>query len=404
MAVVEVKPGVHWVGAVDWNVRQFHGATYSTHRGTTYNAYLVEGEKYTALVDTVHAPFTDVLVGHLESLIDLDKIDYVVVNHVEMDHTGALPKIMELCPKARIYCSRRAEEPLKQHFGDLGWDMTTVKTGDTLELGGKTIHFIEAPMLHWPDSMFSFIPEDKLLMPNDAFGQHLASSQRFDDEVDNAILMDEAAKYYANILLPFNALVARKIKEIVEMGIEFDTIAPAHGIIWRTNPNQIIEAYVNWSGGVETPGRISPEVVIVYDTMWNSTELMAEAICDELSVLGCRVNLYNIGKTDYSDIIREILEAKAVVFGSPTMNNAMLPSLSSLLDALKGLKPQGKLGAVFGSHGWRGGAVKQLASSLAEAGIDVLETGVEVTWVPDSEDIAACRDLARRLDEALKTK
>ena len=404
MAVVQVKPGVHWVGAVDWNVRQFHGATYSTHRGTTYNAYFVVGDKYRALVDTVHAPFTDVLVSHLESLGDLHEIDYVVVNHVEMDHTGALPRIMELCPQAKMYCSQRAVEPLKKHFGDHGWDITPVKTGDILDLGGKTIHFIEAPMLHWPDSMFSFIPEDKLLLPNDAFGQHLASSQRFDDEVDNGILMDEAAKYYANILLPFSALVERKIKEIVDMGIKFDTIAPSHGIIWRRDPGQIITAYQNWSTGVETPGRVSPEVVVVFDSMWNSTELMAEAITDELSALGYRVNLYNIGKTDYSDIIREILEAKAVVVGSPTMNNAMLPSLSSLLDALKGLKPQGKIGAAFGSHGWRGGAVKQVSTLLSEAGIDVVGEGLAIQWVPNEADIEASRDLARKLDGALKAR
>jgi flavorubredoxin len=362
------------------------------------------GDKYRALVDTVHAPFTDVLVSHLESLGDLHEIDYVVVNHVEMDHTGALPRIMELCPQAKMYCSQRAVEPLKKHFGDHGWDITPVKTGDILDLGGKTIHFIEAPMLHWPDSMFSFIPEDKLLLPNDAFGQHLASSQRFDDEVDNGILMDEAAKYYANILLPFSALVERKIKEIVDMGIKFDTIAPSHGIIWRRDPGQIITAYQNWSTGVETPGRVSPEVVVVFDSMWNSTELMAEAITDELSALGYRVNLYNIGKTDYSDIIREILEAKAVVVGSPTMNNAMLPSLSSLLDALKGLKPQGKIGAAFGSHGWRGGAVKQVSTLLSEAGIDVVGEGLAIQWVPNEADIEASRDLARKLDGALKAR
>lgn len=406
MAIVEVKSGVYWVGAVDWNVRHFHGVTYTTHRGTTYNAYLVVGDKYRALIDTVYEPFTDVLVAHLEALGALENLDCVVVNHVEMDHSGALPRIKELSPQAKIYCSPRAVEPIKKHFGSRtdGWDITTVKTGDELDLGGKTIRFIEAPMLHWPDSMFSYIPEEKLLLPNDAFGQHLASSQRFDDEVENSILMDEAAKYYANILLPFNSLVERKLKEIAEMGIEIDTIAPSHGIIWRRDPGQIITAYQKWSTGVETPGRLSPDAVVVFDTMYGSTEKMAEVITEELAILGYRVNLYNIGKSDYSDIIREILEAKAVVVGSPTLNNGILHSMSPLLDALKGLKPKGKIGAAFGSHGWRGGAVSQIAGSLAEGGIEVIGDGLAIPWIPSDDELQECRNLARELDKVLKAK
>lgn len=401
MAVVQIKDGIHWVGAVDWNSRYFHGVTYSTHRGTTYNAYLVVGEKHKALVDTVYTPFSEVLVSHLKELVDLKDIDYVVVNHVEIDHSGALPQIMELCPQAKIYCSQRALEPIRKHFGDQGWEMNPVKTGDTLDLGGKTIRFIEAPMLHWPDSMFSYIPEDKLLLPNDAFGQHLASSHRFDDEVDNAILMDEAAKYYANILLPFSSLVERKLKEIGELGIEIDTIAPSHGVIWRRDPGQIITAYQRWATGLETPDRVSPEIVVVFDTMWGSTEKMAEAIVEQLSRQGFRVNLYNIGKSDYSDIVREILEAKAVIIGSSTINNGILPSLSPLMEELVGLKPKGKIGAAFGSHGWRGGAVKQIATMLTDAGIKLIGDGLAVQWVPDGDDLDACRSLAREVGSLL---
>ena len=404
MAVVQVKDGVHWVGAVDWNNRYFHGVTYSTHRGTTYNAYLVAGEKYRALVDTVYTPFSEVLVSHLTELVSMKDIDYVVVNHVEIDHSGALPRIMELCPQAKICCSRKALEPLRKHFGDQGWEMHPVKTGDVLDLGGKTIRFIEAPMLHWPDSMFSYIPEDKLLLPNDAFGQHLASSHRFDDQVDNAILMDEAAKYYANILLPFSALVERKLREIDELGIEIDTIAPSHGVIWRQDPGQIINAYQRWATGLETLGRVSPEIVVVFDTMWGSTEKMAEAIAEQLSAQGYRINLYNIGKSDYSDIIREILEAKAVIIGSSTINNGMLPSLSPLMEELVGLKPKGRIGAAFGSHGWRGGAVKQIATMLIDAGINLVGDGLAIQWVPDREDLEACRNLARKVGSVLASR
>ncbi len=403
MAVVQVKDGVYWVGAVDWNCRHFHGVTYTTHRGTTYNAYLVVGEKR-ALVDTVYTPFTEALVSHLHELGDLNTIDYVVVNHVEIDHSGALPKIMELCPKARIYCSRRAVGPIKKHFGERGWDITPVKTNDTLELGGKTIHFIEAPMLHWPDSMFSYIPEDKLLLPNDAFGQHLASSQRFDDQVDNAILMDEAAKYYANILLPFSSLVDRKLKELAKEGLEIDTIAPSHGVIWRRDPGQIVTAYQQWATGLGTPGRVSPEIVVVFDTMWGSTEKMAEVITEELSTQGYRVSLYNAGKSDYSDMMREILEARAVIVGSSTINNGILPSLSPLMEELVGLKPRGKIGAAFGSHGWRGGAVKHIAAMLADSGIELVGDGLEVEWVPDMEDLEAGRRLALEVGSALSGK
>ncbi|NLJ24739.1 MAG: MBL fold metallo-hydrolase [Firmicutes bacterium] len=404
MAVVEVKDNVYWVGAVDWQSRYFHGVIYTTHRGTTYNAYLVIGEKYKALIDTVYTPFSEVLVSHLKELVDPTEIDYVVVNHVEIDHLGALPRVMELCPQAKIFCSQRATWPIKKHFGERGWDMTVVGTGDVLDLGGKTIQFIEAPMLHWPDSMFSYIPEDRLLLPNDAFGQHLASSGRFDDEVDNAILMDEAAKYYANILLPFSSLVDRKLKEIAKLGIEIDTIAPSHGVIWRKDPNQIITAYQSWANGLETPGRVFPEVVVVFDTMWGSTEKMAEAISDELSRQGLRVSLYNIGKSDDSDIIREVLEAKAVIVGSSTINNAMLPSLSPFLYGLVGLKPKGKMGAAFGSHGWRGGAVPQIAAMLADAGMELVGDGLAIQWVPDAADLEASRDLARQVASILASQ
>ncbi|MGI6038539.1 MAG: FprA family A-type flavoprotein, partial [Limnochordia bacterium] len=328
--------------------------------------------------------------------------DYIVVNHVEMDHSGALPKIKELCPQAPIICSPRAVEPLQKHFDTTGWEFQVVKTGDSLDLGGKTLSFIEAPMLHWPDSMFTYVPEDALLLPNDAFGQHLATSQRFDDEVEESILMDEAAKYYANILLPFSTLVEKKLKELTEANLPVDMIAPSHGIIWRGDPGKILAAYQNWSTQQGTPQRVSPQVVIVYETMWESTAKMAFAMADQLADLGVRTVVYQACKTDRNDVIREILEADGVLIGSSTINNDILATLAPLLEDLVGLKPKGKLGLAFGSHGWRGGAVDTINAKMKEAGMELLGEGVKCQWVPTDEDLELCRQQARQLAEKLK--
>ncbi|MFH0859845.1 MAG: flavodoxin domain-containing protein [Candidatus Altiarchaeota archaeon] len=381
---VEVKKDVYWVGAVDWSIRRFHGYTYSTHRGTTYNAYLITDRK-TALVDTVYPPFEEELIKSISELTKPDSIDYMICNHVEVDHSGAIPKIMELNPKAALVCSSRGKDGLIKHYGG-DWNYKVVKTGDEIKLGSKTLKFIEAPMLHWPDSMFTYIPEDKLLLPNDAFGQHIATSERFDDEVDNHILMDEAAKYYANILWPLSGLVARKLKDLG--GLDVDTIAPSHGIIWRKNPNQIVEAYGRWANGAH-----KRKAVIAYDTMWGATEAMANAIADGLSSKGVSVIVRRIPVSDRGDIIKEMLDAAAVIIGSSTINNSILPTVASLLEDIKGLKPVNKVGFAFGAYGWSGGAVRDITNILREGGLKVPLESVQANWKPTEAELKRCFDV-----------
>ncbi|MEW6662113.1 MAG: FprA family A-type flavoprotein [Bacillota bacterium] len=383
MSAVQILDQIFWVGAVDWNIRYFHGPAYSIHRGTTYNSYLIVDEKV-ALVDTVYGPFTSELVDNIKEIIPLEKIDYVVVNHIESDHSGAFPEIMKLVPKAKVLCTQKAMEGLKKHFhGD--WDFQVVKTKDSVSLGRRSLTFIEAPMLHWPDSMFTYVKEEALLLPNDAFGQHIATSHRFDDEVNINHVMDEAAKYYANILWPFSRLVARKIDEIVAMGLEIKMIAPSHGIIWRGDPMRIVNAYAGWA-----KGETRKKAVIVYDTMWESTEKMAKAILQGLVSQGIETKLFKMSVSDRNDIISEMLDAKAVVVGSPTINNDMLPVMAPLLDDLIGLKPLNKMGMAFGSYGWKGGAVDTIKKRLHEAGIQLVEQVPVVKWVPTEAELQEC--------------
>lgn len=395
MPATEIMQNVYWVGAVDWNIRYFHGPAYSTHKGTSYNAYLIRDEK-TVLVDTVYQPFTEELIKNIEQVCPLTQIDIIVINHIESDHSGAFPEIIKMAPQAEVYCTQKAAEGLNKLYGG-NWQFNIVKTGDKLALGKNTLKFIEAPMLHWPDSMFTYVEEMGLLLPNDAFGQHLASSARFDDGVDQGTLMNEAAKYYANILYPFSALVARKIKEIEQLGLDIKMIAPSHGVIWRKDPGKIVEAYRDWSGG-----RAKPKVVIVYDTMWGSTEQMAQGILDSLVEQGIECNLFKISVSDRNDIIREILEAKALLVGSPTFNRDYLPSLSAFLDDLRGLKPKSKIGAAFGSFGWGGGSVKGIEEKMQEAGIELVSPGFGVKWAPSEDELAQCKELGVKIAGLVK--
>ncbi|MGI6285674.1 nitric oxide reductase FrpA [Neomoorella humiferrea] len=394
---VTIAEGIYWVGAIDWNIRYFHGPAFSTHRGTTYNAYYIVDEK-TALVDTVYEPFQGELIAKLKQIQDPMKIDYLVVNHTESDHAGAFPAIIDLCPSAHVLCTQRGYESLKDHYPHLDFQYTIVKTGTSISLGKRTLTFIEAPMLHWPDSMFTYIPEEALLLPNDAFGQHFASSVRFDDQVDVGIVMDEAAKYYANILMPFSNLITKKLEEIQKMNINIKTIAPSHGIIWRQNPNRIIEAYNRWAEGKGTA-----KAVIAYDTMWLSTEKMAYALLDGLVAGGCEVKLFKLSVSDRNDIIKEVLDARAVLVGSPTINNDILPVVSPLLDDLVGLRPKNKIGLAFGAYGWGGGAQKILEERLKAAKIELFaEPGPTVKWVPKTEDLQRCYALGREMATRIK--
>ena len=394
MTAVILKDGVNWVGVVDWNIRDFHG--YITKRGSTYNAYLISDEKI-ALVDTVKSNFSDELIDHITELTSLEKIDYIIVNHVEMDHSSSLPIITKLAKNAKIFSSQRGKDALIEHYGAEFNRVETVKTGDELKLGKRTLRFLEAPMLHWPDSMFTYSIEDKILMPNDAFGQHFASSVRFDDEVDECALMEEAVTYYANILMPFAPLITRKIQEVIQMGIPIDIIAPSHGVIWRKDPSKIINAYLKWSSGAA-----KQKAVVVFDTMWGSTDKMARAIADGIISGGIEVKLLKLRATDNTDVVTEILDAKAVVVGSPTLNSQMFPTIGSFLTYVTGLKPKGKLWGFFGSYGWGGGAVRGMVEMTKKAGFEVYEPSVEVKYVPDKDDLKKCFDFGQQIAQKIK--
>jgi len=395
MPKVTLKDGISWVGVVDWNIRDFHG--YITYRGSTYNAYLIQDEK-TALVDTVKYNFCNELVAHIEELVSLDKIDYIIVNHVEMDHSSSLPTIAKLCPNAKIFSTARGKEEIIKHFGGEFERIEVVKSGDKISLGKKTLTFLEAPMLHWPDSMFTYIIEDKVLMPNDAFGQHLATSERFDDEVDQHILMEEAITYYSNILTPFSPLIVKKIQEVVAMKLPIDIIAPSHGIIWRKDPMKIVNAYLDWCTGKV----VKQKAVVVFDTMWGSTDKMARAIGDGIASQGVEVKLLKLRSTDNTDVVTEITDAKAVVVGSPTLNNGMFPSLGSFLTYIGGLKPKGKTWYFFGSFGWGGGAVKAMAAIAKSFGFEVADPSVELKWVPTNEELKKCFEFGQQIGQKIK--
>ena len=388
MTKTTLAEGITWVGVVDWNIRDFHG--YETRRGTTYNAYLIEDEK-TALIDTVKHVFSGELIRKIREFTDLEKIDYLVVNHVEMDHSSSLPIIAKEAKNATIIASQRGKDAIVEHYGQ-DFNIQTVKTGDELKLGKRTLRFVEAPMLHWPDSMFTYVVEDKILMPNDAFGQHFASFERFDDEVDTHVLTEEATTYYANILMPFAPLITRKIQEVIQMGIPIKVIAPSHGIIWRSDPSKIIKAYLDWSAPIS-----KNKVVIVYDTMWGSTEKMARAIAEGAASKEVEVKFLKLRAANRTEAMTEILDAKGVVVGSPTLNNGMFPTLGSFLTYATGLRPKGKLWGFFGSYGWGGGAVKNMVEMAKKAGFEVCEPIVEVKYVPDDEDLKKCFQFGQQI-------
>ena len=393
MNKVSLAEGINWVGVIDWNLRDFHG--YMTRRGTTYNAYLIQDEK-TALVDTVKHMFSSELLRNICEIVDPAKIDYIIVNHVEMDHSSSLPVIAKYAKNATVIASQRGKDAIIEHYG-ADFNIQTVKTGDELKLGKRTLSFVEAPMLHWPDSMFTYVVEDKILMPNDAFGQHLATSERFDDEVDEHVLMEEAKTYYANILMPLAPLITRKIQEVVQMGIPIAMIAPSHGIIWRSDPVKIIKAYSDWSAGGS-----KNKVVIVYDTMWGSTDKMARAIAEGAASQGADVKLLKLRAADLTEAMTEILDAKAVIVGSPTLNNGIFPTLGSFLTYATGLKPKGKLWGFFGSYGWGGGAVRGMTEMAQKAGFQIHESSLEVKYIPEQEDLKKCFELGQQIAAKIK--
>jgi anaerobic nitric oxide reductase flavorubredoxin len=389
---INVKNNVHWVGKIDWELRKFHGDEYSTHRGSTYNAYLIKEEKV-ALVETVWSPFAKEFVAILAGEIDLKKIDYVIANHAESDHSGALPELMQHIPDTPIYCTKNGIKSLKGHYHQ-DWNFNVVKTGDRLSLGKKELIFIEAPMLHWPDTMFCYLTQDNILFSNDAFGQHYATEYMFNDLVDQSELFEECLKYYANILTPFSPMVIKKIKEVLSFNLPLDIICTSHGVIWRDKPEQIVEKYLEWANDYQ-----ENQITIIYDTMWNGTRVMAEKIAGGIKDADNEVNvkLFNLAKSDKNDVITEVFKSKAILVGSPTINRGILVSVAGTLEEIKGLKFKNKKAAAFGCYGWSGESVKIISGILEESGFDVIDEGLKVMWNPDDESITKCTGFGKQI-------
>ncbi len=394
--VVELKDGVYWVGFVDWNIKKFHGHEYSTHRGTTYNAYLIVDEKV-ALVDTVWGPYSQQLIENIKKIIDIKKIDYVIANHAETDHSGGLPELMKLIPDATVVVSEKGNESIFKHYHE-NWKFKVVKSGESISLGNNNLVFVAAPMLHWPDSMFTYLTGKNILMPNDAFGMHYASSGRFNDEVDMIEVYQEAIKFYANILTPFSDLVIRKIEEFKKLNIPVDIIAPSHGIIWRKDPLQIVNKYYEWA-----TQKNDGSVVIIYDTMWNATDKMAKAISEGLEMEGVKFKLFNMAVSDRNDVLTEVFRTKGIIIGSPTLNNGLLPTIKPILEDLKGLKFKNKVGAAFGSYGWSGENLKLIEENFEKARIKKLQEGIKIKWQPTKEELEKCVEFGRNFAKGLRS-
>lgn len=381
----EIKENIMWVGKVDWELRKFHGEEYSAHRGSTYNSYLVKDKK-TALIDTAWTPFAGEFMRNLKEMNALVDIDFVVANHGEADHSGALPELMREIPDKPVYCTANAVKSLKGQY-HCDWNFRPVKTGDRLSLGGKELIFIEAPMLHWPDSMFCYLTADNILFSNDAFGQHYASESMFNDLVDQAELYQECLKYYANILTPFSKLVDKKIKEVVGLNLPVDMICTSHGVIWRKDPLQIVNKYLEWANDYQ-----ENQITIIYDTMWNGTRKMAETIAEGIKQADGKVvvKLFNCARSDKNDIISEVFKSKAIMVGSPTINRGVLSAVAGLLEEIKGLGFKNKKAAAFGSYGWSGESVKVITEKLKEGGFSAPTDGIRQMWNPDRQGREDC--------------
>lgn len=392
----KINERIKWVGKIDWDLKKFHGEEYSTHRGSSYNSYLIEDEKV-ALIDTVWQPFDEEFVKNLKKVIDLKKIDYIIANHAEVDHSGGLPELLREIPGTPIYCTANGIKSLKGHYHE-DWNFIPVKTGDTLDLGAGKLIFIEAPMLHWPDSMFEYYTKDEILFSNDAFGQHYASEFMYNDLVDQAELQQEAIKYYANILTPFSPLVVKKIHEVLGFNVPVSMVCPSHGIMWRDNPTQIVEQYLKWADNYQ-----EHQVTILYDTMWDATKKMAEAIAAGVKSVDPTLNikLFNVGTSDKNDVISEVFKAKLVVAGSSTINKGILSAMAATLEMMKGLKFKNKKAAGFGSYGWSGESPKLMTKELEACGFEVLEEGLGVLWKPDEEALELCKAFGVKLAEKL---
>ncbi|MHC4247774.1 MAG: FprA family A-type flavoprotein [Planctomycetota bacterium] len=392
---VKLTDRVYWVGAIDWGVRNFHG--YLTSRGSTYNAYLVLAEKVT-LIDTVKAPFFDEMMTRIASVIEPSKIDYIVSNHSEMDHTGALPDTISAVAPEKVFASPNGVKALADHF-HMDRDIIAVKDGDTIPLGDMTLTCLETRMLHWPDSMVSYVSEEKVLFSQDGFGMHLASTERFDDELDPAVLEQEAAKYFANILLPFSPIVKKLLARLGELKLDVALLAPDHGPVWRRDITGIISRWGEWAERASTM-----KAVVAFDTMWGSTDKLARAVADGLVEGGASAKVMPLAASHRSDVATELLDAGALLVGSPTINNQLFPTVADCLTYLKGLRPKGLVGAAFGSYGWSGESVKLLEAELDAMKIERVADGLRVKYVPDDAALAGARELGLAVAAKLAEK
>ncbi len=382
---IKLTDKVTWVGKVDWTLTTFHGEEYSTHKGSSYNSYLVRDRK-TVLIDTIWQPYDQEFISNLRQEIDLGQIDYIVANHAEIDHSGALAELMREIPGTPIYCTANGIKSLKGHYHQ-DWNFVPVKTGDTLDLGENKLVFVEAPMLHWPDSMFTYLTGESILFSNDAFGQHYASESLYNDSVDQAELYHEALKYYANIMTPFSPLVTKKINEVLGFNLPVSMICPSHGVIWRDDPTQIVAQYLKWADNYQ-----ENQITLVFDTMWASTRKIAEAIARGIRSAdpSVTVKLFNSSTKDKNDVLTEVFRSKAILVGSPTINNGYLHSVGGLLEMIAGLKFKGKKAAAFGSYGWSGEAVKKIGEALGRFGFTLVNDGIRTLWVPDAQAEKEC--------------
>lgn len=399
MKPVELKKDFYWVGAIDWSVRDFHG--YETPRGTTYNNFLIMDEEVT-LIDTVKYDFSEITINNIKNLVDPAAIKHIVINHIENDHATSIDKIMAVAPNATIHITERGKKGLDRFFDTSHWKMNLVKTGDTLKIGKNTLLFIETPMLHWPDSMMTYCQEAGILFSQDGFGQHLASAARFDDEfsacVSQVVLDDAVIDYYANILMPFGQLIIDRVGDLQKLGINPEIIAPDHGIIWRANPGKVVQSYLDMANG-----KADLRALIVYDTMWKSTEIMSVPISEGIRDEGIDCRVLKLRATPMNVVIKEFWKARGTLFGSPTLNNIVYPSIAECLTHLRGLRPKNRLVGAFGSYGWGGGAVKECYETFDKMGLEPFAPGLQVVYKPSAEDEDKCyqfgKDFAKKLKE-----
>jgi flavorubredoxin len=391
MKPFEIAKNIYWVGSIDWNIRDFHG--YSTYQGTTYNAYLIKDEKV-VLIDTVKKDFFPEWMDQIRLLIDPKKIDYVISNHAELDHSGSLDWLMHVIGSEKpVYCSKLGAQNLGRHFHG-GLNLKPMNEGEELKLGQRNVTFLETRMLHWPDSMFTYLKEDQILFSSDAFGQHYAGMERFDDQIGEAI-MDHAKKYFANILLLYSPLILKLVEKVTRMGLPIKMICPDHGVMWRKDPGKIIQAYVEWSH--QKPQK---KALVIYDSMWHSTQAMAEAIVDALAQERVDARTMHLRTIHRSDVMTEVLDAGAILVGSPTLNNGLFPTVADFLCYMKGLKPLNKIAAAFGSYGWSGEAVKLINQDLEAMKFRIVDSGLNIQYVPDKKGLEACHALGKKVAQA----